>query len=200
MRFPSRLAVLSALVLLTDPRPATTTPHQAAGRTRGGLRRGPVFADARPEEVRWSRDDGTGGGRPDVDSERVCDQGGAGVGAPCPRLRWWMRGGCRRLYPGLGLVLRGGEEEDAMDESGDGEEEDKVPPLPIGDEVPPWRHPRGKSMVYSVTSHANATSIGWHLWEIDLRFSPGLPPGWSGACFPTKGRPLLLLLLYYSQA
>jgi len=20
--------------------------------------------------------------------------------------------------------------------------------------------------------------IGWHLWEIDLRFAPGLPPGW----------------------
>ena len=24
----------------------------------------------------------------------------------------------------------------------------------------------------------NATRIGWHLWEIDLKFAPGLPPGW----------------------
>jgi len=31
----------------------------------------------------------------------------------------------------------------------------------------------------SVNSHTNATRIGWHLWEIDLRFAPGLPPGWS---------------------
>ena len=28
-------------------------------------------------------------------------------------------------------------------------------------------------MVSSVNSHANATRIGWHLWEIDLRFAPG---------------------------
>jgi len=27
---------------------------------------------------------------------------------------------------------------------------------------------------------ANATRIGWHLWEIDLIFAPGLPPGWNG--------------------
>ena len=33
-------------------------------------------------------------------------------------------------------------------------------------------------MVSLVNSHTNATSIGWHLWEIDLRFAPGLPPGW----------------------
>ena len=33
-------------------------------------------------------------------------------------------------------------------------------------------------MVSSVSSHTNATRIGWHLWEIDLRFAPGLPPGW----------------------
>jgi len=43
---------------------------------------------------------------------------------------------------------------------------------------PPWRQPRGKLMVYSVNSHTNATRIGWHLWEIDLRFASGLPPGW----------------------
>jgi len=43
---------------------------------------------------------------------------------------------------------------------------------------PPWRQPRFKSMVSSVNSHTNATRIGWHLWEIDLIFAPGLPPGW----------------------
>ena len=30
-----------------------------------------------------------------------------------------------------------------------------------------------------VNSHTNATSIGRHLWEIDLTFAPGLPPGWG---------------------
>jgi len=34
-------------------------------------------------------------------------------------------------------------------------------------------------MVSLVNSHTNATRIGWHLWEIDLRFAPGLPPGWN---------------------
>ena len=43
---------------------------------------------------------------------------------------------------------------------------------------PPWSQPRGKSMGLSVNSHTNATRIGWHLWEIDIRFAPGLPPGW----------------------
>jgi len=33
-------------------------------------------------------------------------------------------------------------------------------------------------MVSLVNSHTNATRIGWHLWEIDLRFAPGLRPGW----------------------
>ena len=33
-------------------------------------------------------------------------------------------------------------------------------------------------MVSLVNPHSNATSRRWHLWEIDLRFSPGLPPGW----------------------
>ena len=33
-------------------------------------------------------------------------------------------------------------------------------------------------MVSLVNTHTNATRIGWHLWEIDLRFAPGLPPGW----------------------
>ena len=43
--------------------------------------------------------------------------------------------------------------------------------------MPPWRQPRGKWMVSLVNSHTNATSRRWHLWEIDLRFAPGLPPG-----------------------
>ncbi|KAJ1476493.1 hypothetical protein T484DRAFT_1824670 [Baffinella frigidus] len=71
MRFLSHLsalALLSAMVLLADPSPATTSPNQAAG------------------------------------------------------------------HPGLGLALRGGMEEDAMDESGDGDEDYEVPPLQIGDE------------------------------------------------------------------
>jgi len=46
---------------------------------------------------------------------------------------------------------------------------------------PPLRQPRGKWMVSVVNSHRNATRIGWHLWEIDLRFAPGLPPGWCAA-------------------
>ena len=33
-------------------------------------------------------------------------------------------------------------------------------------------------MVSLVNSHTNATRIGWHLREIDLRFATGLPPGW----------------------
>ena len=48
---------------------------------------------------------------------------------------------------------------------------------------PPWRQPRGKSMVSSVNYHTNATMIRWHLWEIDSRFAPGLPPGWQ-SCPP----------------
>ena len=34
-------------------------------------------------------------------------------------------------------------------------------------------------MVDLVNSHTKATRIGWHLWEIDLGFAPGLPPGWG---------------------
>jgi len=36
----------------------------------------------------------------------------------------------------------------------------------------------GKRVVSFADIHANATSKRWHLWEIDLRFAPGLPPGW----------------------
>ena len=43
---------------------------------------------------------------------------------------------------------------------------------------PPLRQPRGKSMVSLVNFYPNAARIGWHLWEIDLRFAHGLPPGW----------------------
>ena len=42
---------------------------------------------------------------------------------------------------------------------------------------PPWRQPRGKSMVSFVNSHTNTTRTGRHLWEIDLIFACGLPPG-----------------------
>jgi len=53
---------------------------------------------------------------------------------------------------------------------------------------PPWRQPRCKSMVSSVNSHTDAARIGWHLREIDLRFAPGLPPGWiSGAAERRQG-------------
>ena len=45
---------------------------------------------------------------------------------------------------------------------------------------PLWRQPRGKLVVCPVNSRTNATIIGWHLWEIDLKFAPELPPGASG--------------------
>ena len=45
--------------------------------------------------------------------------------------------------------------------------------------APPWRQPRGRSMVSLVNPHTNATIIGWHLWQIDLKFAPGLPAGWG---------------------
>ena len=45
----------------------------------------------------------------------------------------------------------------------------------------PGGQPRGNSVVSPVNSHTNSTRIGWHLWEIDLIFAPGLPPGWCGA-------------------
>jgi len=31
-----------------------------------------------------------------------------------------------------------------------------------------------------VNSHTNANRIGRHLWEADLKSSPGLPSGWLG--------------------
>ena len=47
-----------------------------------------------------------------------------------------------------------------------------------GPSPPPWRQPMGKWMVSLVNFHTNATRIGWHMWEIDLKFAPGLPSGW----------------------
>ena len=47
--------------------------------------------------------------------------------------------------------------------------------FPHPDETePPWRQPRGKSMASQVNCHTNATRIGWHLWQIDIRFASGL--------------------------
>ena len=53
---------------------------------------------------------------------------------------------------------------------------------------PPWRQPRGKDMVSSVNYHLNATSRRQHLWEIDLGFSPGLPPGWGHEDITSEGK------------
>jgi hypothetical protein len=33
-------------------------------------------------------------------------------------------------------------------------------------------------MMCLVNSHTNATSKGWYLWEIDLRFALNSTPGW----------------------
>ena len=52
---------------------------------------------------------------------------------------------------------------------------------------PPWRQPRGKFMFSSVNFHINATMIGWHLWEINLRFTPGLTLRQFGARKITGG-------------
>ena len=56
-----------------------------------------------------------------------------------------------------------------------------APPRMPTSHTPPWRQPRGKWVVSLVNSHTNTTRIGWHLWEINLRFAPGLPPGWRTA-------------------
>ena len=58
------------------------------------------------------------------------------------------------------------------------------------------RQPMGKSIVSSVNSHTNVTKIGWHLWEIDLRFATGLPPGWGDEPEPSPAvAPVAVLLL-----
>ena len=44
-------------------------------------------------------------------------------------------------------------------------------------------------MLSLVNSHTHATRIGWHLWEIDLRFAPGLPPGWHQHRDPDASAP-----------
>ena len=41
-------------------------------------------------------------------------------------------------------------------------------------------------MVSLVNSRTNVTVIGWHLWEIDFRFAPGLPPGCGRGDLPSR--------------
>jgi hypothetical protein len=41
-----------------------------------------------------------------------------------------------------------------------------------------------------VNSYKNATRIGWHLCQIELRFAPGLPPGWNRDRARVQGRGL----------
>ena len=50
--------------------------------------------------------------------------------------------------------------------------------------LPPWGQPRVKSMVSLINSHTNAARVGWHLWEIDLRFADQLPT--SGTKSPSR--------------
>jgi len=50
-----------------------------------------------------------------------------------------------------------------------------------GDGKPPWRQPRGKTIVSLVNSHTKASSMRQHLREIDSRFAPGLLAGWDVA-------------------
>ena len=56
-------------------------------------------------------------------------------------------------------------------------------------------------MVSLVNSHTNATRIGWHLWEIDLRFTPGLPPGWNAIRVRSWSRQFVFaaFLCFYRQ-
>jgi hypothetical protein len=65
---------------------------------------------------------------------------------------------------------------------------------------PPWRQPRGKSIVSWINSHKNATRIGLQLWEIDLRFAPGLLAG-AGHSLPVCPSSALLIerLVIYCQ-
>ena len=119
-----------------------------------------------------------------------------------------LRGARGRAWKLVGL--RGGEE-DAEDEVDDEEEDallDDVGLDPVAVEgltvdladlddveIPPfvmrvthpWRQPRGKWMVSLVNSYTNASSKRYHLWEIDLRFAPGLHPGWGGTKSPCSG-------------
>jgi len=76
--------------------------------------------------------------------------------------------------------VRSWTEEPPPERPGASDEQARMPQVPASGSGygPPWRQPRGKSMVSLVNSHTNATRTGWHLWEIDLRFAYGLPPGW----------------------
>jgi len=78
---------------------------------------------------------------------------------------------------------------DGADEGWSGEQAD--PPFTL-------EATQGKWMVSLVNSHANATRIGWHLWEIDFRFAPGLPPGWP--CRVTAARSAHALMQCYMHS
>ena len=80
-------------------------------------------------------------------------------------------------------VGRGGDKNISKKPSGKKKHGALCAPIP---HYPPWRQPRGKTMVSFVNSHTNATRIGWHPWEIDLRFAPGLPPGRIPPCERTS--------------
>ena len=66
---------------------------------------------------------------------------------------------------------------------------------------PPWRQPRGKTIVSLVNLHTNATSKRWNLWEIDLRFALNSTPGWVplNSCDPGRGRIVEMLAPDYSK-
>ena len=55
-------------------------------------------------------------------------------------------------------------------------------------------------MVSLVNAHTNAPRIGWHLWEIDLRFAPGLPPGWVSSAATNHVQHVLLSQAERTQA
>jgi len=47
----------------------------------------------------------------------------------------------------------------------------------------------GEWMVSFVNSHTNTTRIWWHMWDIDLIFAHGLPPGWPLILFEEQMAP-----------
>jgi hypothetical protein len=68
--------------------------------------------------------------------------------------------------------------------------------------LPPWRKPRDQFVGFLINSHVNANRIRWHLWEIDLRFAPGLPPGRCLCARPVGGadsRPPALSASYHTM-
>ena len=65
--------------------------------------------------------------------------------------------------------------------------------------TPPWRQPRGKWIVSLANSHTNAISQSWNLWKIDLRFAPGLPPGWHANDASVSSLVFLQMTLVFLQ-